>query len=101
MNKARVNLYETADSGITDIMEGPWKAIQVVALEPLATTSLTTQGEEHCVFTVEGTATVNEPDGRSWQFSKGDTVSLPLGGTCTITAGPNGFRYLIISMRVD
>ena len=59
------------------------------------------QGEEHCVFTVEGTATVNEPDGRSWQFSKGDTVSLPLGGTCTITAGPNGFRYLIISMRVD
>ena len=34
MNKARVNLYETGDSGITDIMEGPWKAIQVVALEP-------------------------------------------------------------------
>ncbi len=101
MTTARVNLFETADSGITDMMEGPWKAIQVLTLGAQETTTLTTQGEEHCVFTVDGSATVSEPDGRSWKFSKGDTVSLPLGGECTITAGDDGFRYLIISMRVD
>ena len=101
MTTARVNLFETADSGITDMMEGPWKSIQVLTLGAQETASLTTQQEEHCVFTVDGSATVSEPDGRSWQFSKGDTVSLPLGGECTITAGDDGFRYLIISMRVD
>ena len=101
MTDARVNLFETADSGITDMMEGPWKSIQVLTLGAQETANLTTQGEEHCVFTVDGSATVSEPDGRSWQFSKGDTVSLPLGGECTITAGDDGFRYLIISMRVD
>ena len=101
MTDARVNLFETADSGITDMMEGPWKSIQVLTLGAQEAANLTTQGEEHCVFTVDGSATVSEPDGRSWQFSKGDTVSLPLGGECTITAGDDGFRYLIISMRVD
>jgi redox-sensitive bicupin YhaK (pirin superfamily) len=101
MTNPRVNLFTEADSGITEIMDGPWKAIQVLHLKPHSSTTLTTDGEEHSVFTIEGTATVSEPDGRSWDFTKGDTVSLPLGGQCTITAGPEGFRYLIISLRVD
>lgn len=101
MTNPRVNLFTHADSGITNIMDGPWKAIQVLSLKPHTSTTLTTDGEEHSVFTIEGTGKLSEPDGRSWDFAKGDTVSLPLGGECTITAGAEGFRYLIITLRVD
>jgi len=44
---------------------------------------------------------VTEPDGREWDFTAGNTVSLPHGGRCTITAGDDGMRYLIITMTVN
>ena len=101
MTHPRVNLYSSTDSGITEIMEGPWKNIQVITLSPSDTVNLTADGEEHCVFTIDGTATVSEPDGRSWEFEAGNTVTLPHGGRCTITAGDSGMRYLVITMRVE
>ncbi len=95
-----VNLYTTQDSGITEIMDGPWKNIQVLTLAANEAITLTAEGEEHCVFTIDGAAHVTEPEGRSWDFRAGNTVTLPHGGTCTITAGDKGMRYLIISMVV-
>ncbi|MFT6973655.1 MAG: 5-deoxy-D-glucuronate isomerase [Pontimonas sp.] len=101
MPEPRVNLFSAQDSGITDIMDGPWKNIDVTTLAPGESKELTTESEEHCVFTIDGSAQVTEPDGRSWDFVAGNTVSLPHGGRCTITAGDDGMRYLIITMTVD
>ena len=101
MTNPRVNLFTTKESGITEIMAGPWKNIEVVTLGARESVDLQAQGDEHCVFTIDGTAHVSEPDGRSWDFVAGNTVTLPEGGRCTITAGAEGMRYLIITLRVD
>ena len=100
MTHPRVNLYKTKDSHVNEIMEGSWKNIEVKVLEPHQRLDLVAQGDEHCVFTINGSATVVEPDGRQWSFTAGSTVTLPHGGRCTVTAGEDGFRYLIISLHV-
>lgn len=101
MTNFLVNLFDNQHSGITEVMAGPWKNVEVVTLASGATVELEAAGDEHCVFTIDGHAQVSEPDGRSWAFAAGNTVTLPHGGRCTITAGPEGVRYLIISMVVD
>lgn len=101
MAKVRVNLFDTDDSGIQDIMAGPWKSIRVHQLVPGEEFHLDGRVDEHCLFTLDGTAHVAEPDGRSWEFVKGNTISLPQGGQAFITAGPTGMKALVITMIVD
>jgi hypothetical protein len=100
MTHPRVNLYETQHSGVNEIMDGSWKKIEVKVLRPHERLDLVAEGDEHCVFTIDGSALVQEPDGRQWSFAPGSTVTLPHGGRCSITAGDEGFRYLIISLYV-
>jgi len=101
MGNIRVNLFETNESGIGDIMAGPWKSIRVHQLAPGEEFHLDGRVDEHCFFTLEGTAHVTEPDGRSWDFVKGNTISLPQGGQAFITAGPDGMKALVVTMTVD
>tara|TARA_B110000977_G_scaffold169582_1_gene219632 strand:+ start:867 stop:1175 length:309 start_codon:yes stop_codon:yes gene_type:complete len=100
MAEVRVNLYETKDSGIQEIMDGPWKSITVEDIAPGETFHLDGRVDEHCFFTISGTGHVTEPDGRSWDFTKGNTISLPQGGQAFITGGDEGMKALIITMTV-
>lgn len=101
MERIRVNLFETDESGIQDIMAGPWKSIRVHHVQPGEEFHLDGRVDEHCLFTLDGSAHVTEPDGQSWDFSKGNTISLPQGGQAFLTAGPDGMKALVITMTVD
>lgn len=101
MRSPRVNLFDTDDTGITEIMNGPWKAISVKNIAPGESVDFDATLDEHCLFTLDGTATVTAPDSPQkdrWEFQKGSTLTLPQGGRATVTAGPDGMQYLLISM---
>lgn len=101
MANIRVNLFENNDSGVKEIMAGPWESIRVENLPGGQEFHLDGRVVEHCLFTLEGTGSVSEPDGRSWSFEKGNTISLPLGGQAFITPDSGGMKVLIITMNVD
>jgi 5-deoxy-D-glucuronate isomerase len=100
----RVNLFDTDDTGITEIMAGPWKAISVKNIAPGESIDLDASMDEYCLFTLSGTATVTAPDSPQkdrWEFEKGSTLTLPQGGRATLHAGPEGMQYLLIEMTPD
>ncbi len=104
MRSPRVNLFETDDTGITEIMAGPWKAIAVTDIPAGEAVDFDASVDEYCLFTLAGTATVTAPDSPHkdrWEFAKGSTLTLPQGGRATVTAGPNGMQYLLITMTPD
>lgn len=101
MRSPRVNLFETNDTGITDIMSGPWKAISVKNITPGESIDFDASIDEYCLFTLAGTGTVTAPDSPHkdrWEFAKGSTLTLPQGGRATVTAGSDGMQYLLIAM---
>ena len=104
MRSPRVNLFDTDDTGITEIMSGPWSAIAVHTIDPGTSRDFEASTEEYCLFTLAGTATVIAPDSPQkdrWDFVKGSTLTLPLGGRATLHAGDEGMQYLLISMTPD
>jgi hypothetical protein len=104
MRSPRVNLLETNDTGITEIMSGPWKEIAVRHIAPGETLDLDARVDEYCLFTISGSAVVTAPDSphkNRWEFSPGSTLTLPQGGQASILAGDSGMQYLIIVMTPD
>ena len=104
MRSPRVNLLTTDDTGITEIMSGPWKEIAVRTIAPGDTVDFDARIDEYCLFTISGTATVFAPDSPHkdrWDFAHGSTLTLPQGGRASVTAGPEGMQYLVIVMTTD
>lgn len=104
MRSPRVNLFETDDTGITEIMAGPWKAISVKNIAAGDSVTFDASVDEYCLFTLSGTATVTAPDSPqkdTWEFEKGSTLTLPQGGRATVSAGAEGMQYLLIEMTPD
>jgi 5-deoxy-D-glucuronate isomerase len=104
MRSPRVNLFDTDDTGITEIMAGPWKAISVKNIAPGDSVDFDASTDEYCLFTLSGTATVTAPDSPQkdrWEFEKGSTLTLPQGGRATVLAGREGMQYLLIEMTPD
>jgi 5-deoxy-D-glucuronate isomerase len=104
MRSPRVNLFETDDTGITEIMSGPWKEIAVRHIAPGDTVEFDASHDEYCLFTISGTAEVTAPDSPHkdrWEFAQGSTLTLPQGGQASITAGEDGMTYLVIVMTPE
>ncbi len=96
----RVNLYETDETHITEIMAGPWKSIRVIDHRPGDVVHFTTEGEEHGVFCIDGSFTAVIPDGSKYEFRADMAMTLAAGGSAIVTAGPYGFKACVVTMRL-
>ena len=97
----KVNLFETDETHITEIMSGPWKSIRVINLQPHAEHHFTTNNEEHGVFVIDGSFTAVIPDGSKFEFLQDMAMTLPLGGDAKTKAGPYGAKLCVVTMKVD
>jgi hypothetical protein len=96
----KVNLYETDETHITEIMAGPWKAIKVINHQSGDVVDFTTDGEEHGVFCIDGSFTAVIPDGSKYEFRADMAMTLAAGGSAKVTAGPYGFKACVVTMRL-
>ena len=96
-----VNLYENSESGITEIMDGPWREIAVTDLAPGTTLTLSAHAEEHAGFVISGSAEISIPGDGPFPLGAGGAFALPLTGQATIVAGADGTRLLIITLNVE
>lgn len=97
----RVNLYETEETGITEVMAGPWKSVRVLTLPAGGTDRLASiDGEEHALFVIDGGCTVHVPETGTYDFGPDHAFALPLTGIAELTAGEAGMRALVITLRV-
>lgn len=97
----KVNLFETDETHITEIMAGPWKAIKVHVLNPGESLEFKTEDEEHGVFVIDGSFTAVIPEGEKFEFKADMSMTLAQGGGAVITAGPYGTRICVVTMKVD
>lgn len=100
MARPIVNLYEESDSGITEMMDGPWREIRVLDLLPAGTAALASRDEEHAGFVLGGTVELAVPDEEPFRLEKGSAFALPVPGEGVLTAGSDGVRILLITMNV-
>ena len=97
----KVNLFETDETFITEIMAGPWESIRVHVLSPGETMKFETDTQEHGGFVIDGSFTAVIPDGEKFEFKADMSMTLAQGGGALITAGPYGTRICVVTMRVD
>ncbi|MBR22889.1 MAG: hypothetical protein RIC81_01865 [Microcella pacifica] len=96
----RVNLFETRDTGITEIMDGPWKDIRVVDLDGGESFHARSTGEEHALFVMAGAGIATAPETGAFRIEKDSAIALPLDGFVDIVAGDDGMRMLQITMTI-
>ncbi len=96
----RVNLFDSGDTGITQIMRGPWKDIRVVDLSGGDAFHAESQQEEHALFVMSGDGVATAPETGAFRIQKDSAIALPLGGYVDIVAGDSGIRLLQIVMTI-
>lgn len=99
-----VNLYEIAgtegaDSGITEIMDGPWREVRIVTLAAGETLSLVSDTAEHAGFVIDGGCTLTNPES-SWTLTQDGAFALPLTGRADLVAGADGLVLLVVTLTV-
>lgn len=96
----RVNLFETRETGITEIMDGPWKDIRVVDLDGGGSFHARSAGEEHALFVMAGEGVATAPETGAFPIEKDTAIALPLDGYVDIVAGDAGLRLLQVVMTI-
>ncbi len=94
----KVNLFRAEQSGIAEVMDGPWKDIRVVTLgaEPLR---LIASSEEYAGFVIDGTVTIAMDDEGDRVLAPGGAFALPSGGDVVLTSD-DAARLLLIVMTL-
>lgn len=96
----KVNLFETDETNITEIMAGPWESVRVHKLDANETMGFKTEDQEHGVFVIDGSFTAVIPEGEKFEFKADMSMTLAQGGGAVITAGPYGTRICVVTMKV-
>jgi quercetin dioxygenase-like cupin family protein len=84
---------------LTTILTGPLRVARLVTLAPQQSETLTAEDREHTVFVLEGTGTARTSMTAA-ELTPGTAVTMPLGGTLTISAGAQPMRYFHASLSV-
>lgn len=94
-----VNLYDHTETGITEIMDGPWREVRIEKLDAGGTLSLASVDQEHAAFVIDGSASITTPDG-AWPLVRSSAFALPLTGSAELFAGVEGLTLLIVTLNV-
>lgn len=96
----RVNLFTTRETGITDVMRGPWKDIRVVDIAAGDSFHASSDGVEHALFVMAGAGIATAPETGAFRIARDSAIALPLQGYVDIVAGDDGLQLLQIVMTV-
>lgn len=100
MNNAMiVNLRELGEIDARTILTGPLRRVRLLRLQPGESEALVADAQEHTVFTVDGSGSA-VTGSATVPLQHGVAVTLPLGGTVMIEAGPEGLELFVVSLAV-
>ncbi|WP_327591604.1 hypothetical protein [Streptomyces chartreusis] len=94
-----IDLAACGHVDLTGLLTGPLQEARVVTLEAAQTETLSAAVLEHTLFVLDGTGTAQSGATRV-KLAPGTAVTMPQGGTMTITAGGQPLRYFHASLAV-
>ncbi|WP_371500681.1 hypothetical protein OG871_28715 [Kitasatospora sp. NBC_00374] len=74
------------------VLAGPLLGIGLSWLDPEGELDLASDGVEHALYVTAGSGRAGS-QGADVPLAEGTAVTLPLGGSLTLTAGPDGLEY--------
>ncbi|GAA1980796.1 hypothetical protein GCM10009799_02350 [Nocardiopsis rhodophaea] len=99
MESTIVNLREQREIDPRSVFDGPLELIRIRRLAPGQSEGFDATAHEHTLFVLDGSGL-----GASGQvevdLAAGTSVTLPLGGRITVTAGPGGLEFFHARMAV-
>jgi mannose-6-phosphate isomerase-like protein (cupin superfamily) len=98
-NATIIDLTARGEVDLSALLTGPLRQARLVTLDADRTDTLSAADREHTVFVLEGAGTATSGT-TAVELSEGTAVTMPLGGTLTITAGPQPLRYFHASLMV-
>lgn len=92
-----IDLAACGEVDLTTMLTGPLRRARVVTLETARAETLSAVDREHTLFVLEGTGSA-QAGTTTVDLTAGTAVTLPLGGSMTISAGPEPLRYFHASL---
>ncbi|MGW5052710.1 cupin domain-containing protein [Actinokineospora sp. NPDC004072] len=94
---AVVPLREVRDLDAAGYLAGPLRRARLVRLRPADAEVLVADGQEHVLFALAGTGTAATAT-RTVPLRHGVSVAVPLGEGVTVTSGPRGLEFFVVSL---
>ena len=94
-----VDLRELGEVDPSSVFDGPLEMIRIQRLAPGQTEEFDATGHEHTLFFLDG-AGLGTSGRVEADLAAGTSVTLPLGGRLTVTAGPSGLEFFHARMAV-
>lgn len=95
-----IDLAACGQVDLSSMLTGPLRQARVVTLDTAQAETLSAADCEHTIFVLEGTGTA-QSGSTLVELSGGTAVTMPLGGTMTISAGHQPLRYFHASLMVS
>ncbi|QGV82134.1 cupin domain-containing protein [Streptomyces ficellus] len=81
------------------VLTGPLRTVRLTQLPPGGGTAIDAHGEEHTVFVTGGTGTARAT-GSHVSVARGTSLTLPLGTSAWLNAGPEGIEFFHAALDV-
>lgn len=94
----RLNPGDVLDAG--SYFKGPWKSFERRALGAAETTRFSATDEEYSIFVTAGQGTFTV-DNTERHADEGTAITVGLGSTVDITAGPEGLELFITTLQAS
>jgi mannose-6-phosphate isomerase-like protein (cupin superfamily) len=98
-NPTIVNLREFGEVDVHKFLTGPLRRARLMRLPSGESETLVADTQEYALFTVDGTGSA-VTGSTTVPLRHGVAVTLPLGGSVTIEAGPEGLECFVVSVAV-
>ncbi|MHA6761491.1 hypothetical protein [Streptacidiphilus sp. PAMC 29251] len=94
-----IDLAEQGEVDLSTLLTGPLRTARVVTLTAAQEETLSAADREHTLFVLDGIGTARAGT-TVVDLAPGTSVTLPLGGSLTVSAGAAGLRYFHASLMV-
>lgn len=98
-NAMIVNLREKGEINAQDFLTGPLRRVRLLRLQPGESETLVADTQEHTLFTLDGSGSA-VTGSATMPLQHGVAVTLPLGSTVAVEAGPEGLELFVVSLAV-
>jgi mannose-6-phosphate isomerase-like protein (cupin superfamily) len=94
-----IDLSTVGQVDLSTMLTGPLRQARLVTLDVAQVETLSAAELEHTVFVLEGVGTA-QSGSTVVQLGAGTAVTIPQGGTLTLSSGPEPLRYFHASLMV-